>query len=385
MFPFSCDALLYHLPLCTGVLIAINIFTYACAATGSIDIANGWLLEFGTGLHPEQWLLSVFMHEGIEHLLGNLFFLWTFGLVTEGKLGWWRFLLAYLGIGVAHSAIAQMVVPLLNTQFENALGASAAIYGLIGMAVVWAPLNSVSVFMFMFLRPITFEVMLGALAILYVAMDVLNCLLHGTGALGSIGHLTGGVIGLVLGVVLLKTGQAECEDSDLLSVLSGTYGQDKTKLREAARDTPERAAAHVAGKTLEERRRFDAYLEIGQPQQALAVKRRSAHLGHPLPLERKDLLRLIASLHKQKLWTDSAPIMAELIDRFPDDAEAVRLKLAQICLVELEKPGRAVELIGRLQTSKLLPEQAALAAKIRTVAKRKIEEGALEVDDGAWS
>jgi membrane associated rhomboid family serine protease len=385
MFPFSCDAVLYHLPICTGVLIAINVLTFAAAVAGSLDPTTGWLLEFGTGLHPLQWLLSVFMHASVEHLLGNMFFLWTFGLVTEGKLGWWRFLSVYLGIGVGHSAIAQTVVPLLNTDVQYALGASAAIYGLIGMAVVWAPMNSVSVFMLLMFRFFTFEVMLGVFAILYVALDVFNCILMGTGALGSIGHLTGGVMGLGLGVLLLKTGQVECEDNDLLSVVSGTYGDDKRKQREAQRYSPQLINAHKAEKTLEESRRFQAYLQIDQPQQALAVKRRAAHLGHPLPLERGEVLRLIAGLHQHKLWTDSAPVMAEFLERFPEGSDQVRLKLAHICLVQLDKPGRAIELLQGLDVNNLSSDQSSLAANISAAAQRKIDEGALEVDDGAWS
>src|SRR5687767_11201903 len=107
MIPYSCDALLYHLPICTGALIAINLFAFGAAITGSLDPFDGWILEYGSGLQPKQWLLSPFMHAGYEHLLGNMFFLWTFGLVTEGKLGWWRFLLAYFGIAIGQCALEQ--------------------------------------------------------------------------------------------------------------------------------------------------------------------------------------------------------------------------------------------------------------------------------------
>jgi hypothetical protein len=167
-------------------------------------------------------------------------------------------------------------------------------------------------------------------------------------------------------------------------VLSGTYGADKQKLREKAAVSPERTAALVAEKALENQRRFHAYLEIDQPQQALALKKKVAHLGQPLILERKDLLRLIAGLHKHKLWKDSAPVMAELIERFPADSQTVRLKLAQICFVELEKPARTLELLEGLNGVTLPPPQETLRTKLRVAAQRKIDEGAIEVDDGSW-
>ncbi len=57
------------------------------------------------------------------HLVGNMFFLWGFGLVVEGKLGWWRFLLLYLTIGAIYSVIIQ--TSMLGATEGGALGASA--------------------------------------------------------------------------------------------------------------------------------------------------------------------------------------------------------------------------------------------------------------------
>lgn len=384
MFPYSCDAKLFHLPIATGALIVLNILVFGGFAAGRLDPADGWVLEYGTGLHPAQWLLSAFTHGSFGHLLGNMFFLWAFGLITEGKLGWWRFLLAYLGIAMGQSAIEQAIMPMFAPSVPYTLGASAAIYGLMAMACVWAPVNELSIFMLILLRPTTFEMAVGAFAALYVGMDIFYSVLMGTGAIGSITHLMGGVMGFVLGIVLLKTGVVDCEDWDLLSVLSGTYGADKQKLREAAIDSTRSAVAHSDEKALETRRKFDAYLEIDQPEQALAMKRRAEHTGRPLDLDRQDLLKLITGLHKHGKWADSAPVMAELMEVFPADSQAVRLKLAQICLVELDRPGRALELLDGLGLAALPPQQETLRGKIAAAAKRKVNAGDLEVDDGAW-
>jgi membrane associated rhomboid family serine protease len=384
MFPYSCDAKLFHLPIATGALIVLNILVFGGFASGRLDPADGWVLEYGTGLHPAQWLLSAFTHGSFGHLLGNMFFLWAFGLVTEGKLGWWRFLLAYLGIATSQSAIEQAIMPMIAPDVPFTLGASAAIYGLMAMACVWAPVNELSVFMLILLRPITFELAIGAFAALYVGIDLFYSVLMGAGAIGSITHLMGGAMGFVLGIVLLKTGVVDCEDWDLLSVLSGTYGADKQKLREATIDSTRSAIAHSDEKALETRRKFDAYLQIDQPDQALAMKRRAEHTGRPLDLDRQDLLKLITGLHKHGKWAESAPVMAELMEVFPVDSQAVRLKLAQICLMELDRPGRALELLDGLDVAVLPPQQETLRVKIAAAAKRKVNAGELEVDDGAW-
>ena len=383
MFPYSCDALLYHLPIATGVLIAINVVAFIGYMSEKINVENGWLLEYGTGLHPLQWLLSPFMHGDIEHLLGNMLFLWTFGLVTEGKLGWWRFLAVYLGIAVGQSAIEQAIFPLLAPDIEFTVGASAAIFGLMAMAVVWAPINQISVFVLFMFRAFTFEVGVGVFAALYVGLDLLFCFLLGQGAIGSATHLMGAAMGALAGVVLLKTGVVECEDNDLFSVLSGVYGTERTKQRDEAA-TAAKVVERTADQTLEMRRRFEAYLKIGQPQEALATLQRARHRKIPLETDRQDLLALIAGLQKEKLWAESAPVMAELLERFPEGSEGVRIKLAQVCLVELAKPGKALELIGPLDGAALSPQLAAARDKLRAVAQRKVGEGELEVDDAAW-
>ena len=383
MFPYSCDALLYHWPIATGVLIVLNVVAFIGAISEKINAENGWLLEYGTGLHPLQWLLSPFMHGGFDHLLGNMVFLWTFGLVTEGKLGWWRFLAVYLGIAVGQSAIEQTIFPLIAPDIPFTLGASAVIFGLMAMAVVWAPLNQLSVFVLFMLRPFTFEVSVGVLAAFYVGLDLMFCFFLGQGAIGSATHLTGAAMGALLGVVLLKTGVVECEDNDLLSVMSGVHGTEKTKQREAA-ETAAKMVERTGDLTLEMRRRFEAYVKIGQPQEALATLQRARHRKIPLETNRQDLLALIAGLQKEKLWVESAPVMAELLERFPEGSEGVRIKLAQVCLVELAKPGKALELIGPLDGARLSPQLAAARDKVRAVAQRKFSEGELEVDDAAW-
>ena len=78
------------------------LFPSAATRTGR------WSL--GDGIHPLQWLTNNFLHAGFFHLAGNMIFLWTFGLVVEGKLGWWAFLLVYLGLGVGESAGMQILV-----------------------------------------------------------------------------------------------------------------------------------------------------------------------------------------------------------------------------------------------------------------------------------
>src|SRR5688500_1721165 len=101
IIPYNTDAPLYHRPFATIGLIAANTLAFV-ALLGHPNVES-WMLALGQGLHPLQWITSLFLHDGLMHLLGNMFFLWVFGLVIEGKLGWWRFLLVYLGLGAFES------------------------------------------------------------------------------------------------------------------------------------------------------------------------------------------------------------------------------------------------------------------------------------------
>ncbi len=384
--PLSCDALLYHLPYATVGLIIANVAVFVGMATGTLDPLNGWVLMYGQGMHPTQWLLSLFTHADFGHLLANMFFLWVFGLVTEGKLGWWRFLACYFVIGLGQSAIEQALM-LSSTARPGSVGASSAIYGLMAMACVWAPMNSVKMFGFFLYFPISFDVRIAALAAFYIGIElalaivvgsVHSILGHGF-AWSSLLHLMGVVLGGALGTVLLKRKQVDCEHWDLFSVLRDEAG--KPTKEELAPPSQQQLMAYQSQRADEAKKKILAYLQIDQAPQALLVWRKVQDLKLPLDLSRQELFQLIAGLDKHKQWADSAPLMAKYLEQFPDGSEAVRLRLAQICLVELKRPARTLELLAALDATKLNENQNLLRKKLSAVAQKQIEEGEVELDD----
>ena len=76
-------------------------------------------------------LMSMFMHGGWMHLLGNMLFLWIFGDNVEDYLGHVRYLLFYLFTGVAaslcHVAMAYVTRHNPETLLIPSLGASGAV------------------------------------------------------------------------------------------------------------------------------------------------------------------------------------------------------------------------------------------------------------------
>ena len=276
MIPYNTDAPLYHLPIATVSLIVLNTVLFLAVPTEWVSFehtgqfvpvevlpdsdqptsSHAMLsLEYGEGLKPWQWLTSIFMHADILHLVFNMIALWAFGLVVEGKIGLTRFLAIYLGIGVSQSAIEQLVMCLYG--HGGSLGASAAIFGILGVAMVWAPKNEFEVFYQFGFRMGTIEIPIMVYGLLQVAIEVFNVVIGQFGVSSGVLHLMGFAIGMTLGFVWLVRGWVDCEGWDLVTVWHGHEGRDFENER------LEREAADLVNSS--QRARSDTAVRVKQP------------------------------------------------------------------------------------------------------------------------
>jgi membrane associated rhomboid family serine protease len=78
---------------------------------------------------------SMFLHGGIEHLIGNMLFLWVFGRALEDALGPYVYLGAYLVCGIAATVLYHIMMMNFTPQSAAvpAIGASGAIAGVLGL------------------------------------------------------------------------------------------------------------------------------------------------------------------------------------------------------------------------------------------------------------
>jgi hypothetical protein len=132
------------------------------------------------------------------------------------------------------------------------------------------------------------------------------------------------------------------------------------------------------------RQQFRVFLEQGNPLAALRLHEKMKESGSTFKLTRDELLKIIQALHAAKRWQDSAPYMAEFIERFPEQADAMRIKLAQICVVELQRPGKAIDLLALIDKSKLTDQHATLVKRITAKAHALEAEGVVELDVETW-
>ena len=386
LIPYSTDAPIYHWPAATvGLIVAV----FSGVMMGGLGPVENWILWYGQGLRPDQWLRSIFMHAGIGHLIGNMLFLWVFGLVVEGKIGWWKFLCCYLAMGLLQSALEQLLMLGYSGDTPGSLGASAAIFGLMAMATVWAPANGISFLWLLLMRTGTFDVSIAVLSAVYAGLEIVSLLLSGGTAGSSWLHLGGMALGFPLAIVMLKRGLVDCEGWDLFHYLRGEYGAfkkepDAAEVKEISDTLAARQQQRDKRTLADAKSQFDVYLRQGNVAAALLLFRKMAPIGGGLVLNRAELLTIVNALHADHTWADSAPYMAELIARFPEKADPVRLKLAQICVVALQRPGRAMELLAEIDPTTLTPEQNTLAKRIAAKARQLQEEGTVELDTDAW-
>ena len=251
---YNATTTLYHPPIITIILIVMNVVISVGSIAGGPQTYENWMLWFGDGYHVGQWFTSVFIHASVGHLVGNMMFLWPFGLVVEGKLGWWKFLILFLLIAAGQSAIQQTIMlrstthvtvdeslqklttspefarmppadraaaqnQIINAgdQRRGALGASGVIYGLLVACLLWAPISEFTCLFWYGLALTTFELPILVVGGTYITLEGLKWVMAGFGMDSQLLHLTGCISGGIFAYLFLQLGLAECDDEDAFS------------------------------------------------------------------------------------------------------------------------------------------------------------------------
>lgn len=175
-------------------LVLANIAIFVLQASLGDWFTNAFLLQPAKVL-TEPWILvtSMFLHAGPNHLFFNMIVLYMFGPLVERRIGTKRFLIMYFVSGIA-AAIAFA----LYSQ-SNALGASGAIMGLLGVTIMLFPDLQV---LFLFFIPMT----LRTAGIIIAIIDFLGLVGIGGGGIANISHLAGLAIGIGYGYILIRKG-----------------------------------------------------------------------------------------------------------------------------------------------------------------------------------
>lgn len=108
-------------------------------------------------------ITSMFMHGGLLHIGGNMLYLWIFGDNVEHRFGHFWFLIFYLISGLVASFAQIMLNP--GGVIPN-LGASGAIFGVLGAYLVLFPRNQVKVIVMYYVVSLPAMVVIGLWAVI---------------------------------------------------------------------------------------------------------------------------------------------------------------------------------------------------------------------------
>jgi membrane associated rhomboid family serine protease len=124
----------------TTVLIAVNVLAFLASGTfgfndtpGNNVYLHGFLAGRPIHVDHEYWRLvtGAFLHANLLHIGFNMYLLWILGQMLEPAVGSVKFAAAYFASLLAGSFGALLVDPNVAT-----VGASGAVFGLMGVAVV---------------------------------------------------------------------------------------------------------------------------------------------------------------------------------------------------------------------------------------------------------
>ena len=134
-FPYKDENVSKSTPYVTYALIAVNVIVFIISLADFENIITTY------GFKPSEFVLitlltSVFLHGGIEHIFGNMWFLFMFGDNVEDKFGKIKYIIFYLAAGL----VATLAHYMMNIGSNiPAIGASGAISGVLGAYIVFFP------------------------------------------------------------------------------------------------------------------------------------------------------------------------------------------------------------------------------------------------------
>lgn len=186
---------------CTYILLGIIFIVFLLQSSELFD----WqLFAFTPALAfkiPWTFITSIFLHADFTHLFFNMFALFMFGLFLESKIGSTNFLIIFFLAGIFGN-VGYMLTA--SNQKIPAIGASGAVYGVMGALAIMMPFLMVWV-MGMFPMPMILA------AFIWGIMEAFGLFAPGYVAHGA--HIFGLIAGILFGLYLRQQESKKIRES----------------------------------------------------------------------------------------------------------------------------------------------------------------------------
>jgi membrane associated rhomboid family serine protease len=131
-----------HIPWLTySIIFLMGIIFFGLQMNPSIPKGVWDRLAFYPAEGGSRWaipalLTHMFLHASLPHYVFNMLFLWVMGAVLERRIGWRKTFLAFVLTGVVSSLLSLITYRVGTGELVEAVGASGAISGLMGLFAV---------------------------------------------------------------------------------------------------------------------------------------------------------------------------------------------------------------------------------------------------------
>jgi membrane associated rhomboid family serine protease len=358
-------------PYMNYALIAVNVLIFLVTYwphrdlnTGSEEALRPWVDQFMlTPVRPNLWqfVSYAFLHGGLMHIIGNMFFLYLFGNNVNDKLGHIGYLCFYLA-GAVFSGVGHT---LLNSSSTiPTLGASGAIAAVTGAYLVLFPQTLITVLYWFYIIGTTEVPALYFIVFKMILID--NLIVRYTRNVAYDAHLAGYAFGIASMLGLLATGLISISNFDLWAmvkrwnrrrhyydVVSNGYdpftGEARTK-RIEVREIKDAAQQQNEEKIKELRNEISSRIAQRNLTSAAQIYLEIMELDSEQLLPRQHLLDIANQLASDNNSAEAAHAYEQFLTHYSnyEYAEQVELMLGILYSRYLDKPELAVK---HLQTA----------------------------------
>lgn len=227
ILPYRTSIRPWRTPYANYALIVLNLIIFILTYGPHRHIIAGqlttvpvhhWVEKFmlvPNDWHLHQFLSYAFLHGGIWHVAGNMFFLYVFGNNVNDKLGHLGYPALYLA-GAVFSGIGHTV--LHSSSPIPTLGASGAVAAIIGAYLALFPQTLLTVFYLLFFFIGTFEIP----ALYFIGFKLIfwdNVYERHISNVAYDAHLSGYAFGILSMLVMLASGLIKSSTFDLWAML----------------------------------------------------------------------------------------------------------------------------------------------------------------------
>ena len=122
----------------TWLILAINVVAYFVSVIIGEKVFIAGNFNVSDVLEKQEYyrlLSSIFLHSGIDHIVGNMIFVVVLGEMLEQEIGHGRFAVVYLLSGIGGNLFS-LLSEITSETFYYSVGASGAACGIMGALLV---------------------------------------------------------------------------------------------------------------------------------------------------------------------------------------------------------------------------------------------------------